>query len=224
MARAAPGGNRPGRLFSTKVSWRFDFGRRAVTERVCGEIRAGSSSLVSIQLEGGTWSRARRAMTPPLAVPLRDDSPQNIWGFGNFVRGHRKMLARANKELLAATSIMKACIAARTPCVLGAPCSSLLWSQHLAHLYELRSSSQLQLSRSDLCMFGLQSRSSLNFLAYRVKVPVAICKLRAGRCARTGKHRIRLTGATREGGWMTRSFTDYPHGFSRQLMMHNITT
>ena len=154
-----------------------------------------------------SWSRARRFDGGP--PPLRDDS-QYLMGVPGLPHQDKAKVTLGNSLLEWTTDSAKFCISLSIPFVIENPYSSRCW---LTKQMTALVASGAVLHQTDYCQFGMPWRKSTGLLGFGTPWLDSACLQccpKHGRCSRTHKRHIILSGKDSAGMWWTIRAQPYP--------------
>lgn len=155
-----------------------------------------------------SWSRARRWDGGP--PPLRDDAVE-IWGRQNLNKSDKQKTLAGNVLLLWTTTFVTLCNILSIPWIIENPWTSRSWNTpDMQRLIKKGAS----LHQVDYCQYGVPWRKSTGLMLFGIPQIASILKTgcpNQGRCSRTSKRHIILSGKDSNDVWWTHRAQPYPH-------------
>lgn len=155
-----------------------------------------------------SWSRARRWDGGP--PPLRDDAVE-IWGRQNLNKSDKQKTLAGNVLLLWTTTFVTLCNIISIPWIIENPWTSRSWNTpDMQRLIKKGAS----LHQVDYCQYGVPWRKSTGLMLFGIPQIASILKTccpNQGRCSRTSKRHIILSGKDSNDVWWTHRAQPYPH-------------
>ena len=153
-------------------------------------IHAGLIAFVWLGTPCNSWSRARH--------DINGGGPRNnqhIWGLPNdqLSVADQERVRLGNATLRFSVSVVKLCLSYSIPCCLENPATSMLWNA--PPLLALTRKGTLAIS--DYCQYGCPWRKRTKVCTWKLdpeSLPCLKCRGRGGKCSRTGKPHVILTG------------------------------
>ena len=173
-------------------------------------------SLIGIDLPCNTWTRARRA--PPwssLPGPLRGDHSSSVLGRPDLKPRDKLKVQAANRMMYGACTLIRLCLQQNIPGYVENPLSSRLWLA--PPVKELLKLDHVHFIKTHMCMHGTQWKKPTGILVWCCK-PFTLPRCSGkGKCSRTGKSHIQLTGI-RGSRFATERAQIYPRAFAASLV------
>ena len=194
----------------------FDLTRPCVWKLVRGWISSHCIVCVWFGTPCTSWSRARRGPPGSRWAPTR--SARFPLGLPGCSESDLGKFREGNETAKVTARLIRACLAARVPCGLENPQTSMLWqSPFLRRLVAHRCAQVLDVH---LCQYGARWRKATKVVLWEcVTCPDAArrCSGRRGVCSATGKPHVVLSGRDPSGGLWTRRAQAYPRQFARSF-------
>ena len=181
--------------------------QKNVEWKIVDWIQKGRICFIWLGMPCTTFSRARKldGLGPG---PLRDSD--NLHGLANLSYNDRRKLLLGNQLFYFTIRIMQICCKYKIPYALENPASSMVWEMPaLLHFRRMYNPGFLTL---DFCQYGELWRKPTSILYQFIDFSSLAkqCTPSKGRCCRTNRPHIRLTGVDHDGVFLTLRAQPYP--------------
>jgi len=181
---------------------------------------ARRADVLGLDLPCSSWSLARRAPSwSSMPSALRCSQGSGLWGLPHLPPADRKRVRIGNVQVKHAVRLIKASVSSGRSGYLENPLGSRVWRAIERLLPRQLKTGEIRVVRTCLCQYGVAWKKPTRLLVWgpsSKELELKWCRSTAGKCARTHRPHVELSGFTSSGTFMTSQAQVYP----RQLVAH----